>query len=411
MAGLLLQWSEAQMACLGALTQPVEVARRTGSLLRRPASEAGVAGAERRLGVQFPPSYREFLLLSDGAFGDTMGAVAAGDSGDGDGRGEWGFLPVAEVMPYVEADPFAVEIWSGLDVPDRLGESESAAYEGNQVRGHGPIRHALLISRRCDANCSLLVPVDEPRAGQEWEVWHHFKEGTTRWSSFRAYLYDIVEDHLGVDVDEADAVLLLATAEAGDPLAAQRLGRVRSPVAAPLLIDAARRCVARYGVLSSVMGALGRIGGPEVVQFLTGLHVDPSWQSLIHTTLARIGTPEALDHLAEAGAAYELANVGDPRAAEIAARRLSDPDYSGTAVRLLQQLPDPKFVPALLDAYHRYQDDGRRVSILFALAACGAPEEARRWASDLVGGSYGYAAQALLNRLDGPTNPPEPPTT
>jgi SMI1 / KNR4 family (SUKH-1) len=411
LAGLLRQWSDAQLAALGALDRPVEAAARTGSLLLPPATEAQVAAAEQRLGMRLPMSYRHFLLLSNGAYGDTIGAVLAGGGRAGGSDTGWGFLPVTEIRRFHEVEPETVEIW--LQAQDEIEETNrgpdpTPAFERDEVRDHRPLRDALLIARGFDANCSLLVPVGNPGPGEEWEIWDHYKEGTTRWSSFRAYLRDTVEDHLGVDVDEAEALLLLASAEDGDLEAAQRLGRVRSPVATELLLDAARR----GAVPHAVMRALTRMGGPDVVAVLTELRLDTWQQSYVHRALALIGTPDALDHLASAGAYYQLSQVGDPRAAEIALARLRDGDYTTqlAAVPLLAQMPDPGWVPDLLEAYDQATGDELKVAILGALEACGAPEEVSRRAPDLLDGSYGYAAQAILTRLTGRTDGMESPT-
>ncbi|MFC7358821.1 SMI1/KNR4 family protein [Nocardioides astragali] len=409
LAGLLRQWSDAQLAALDALDRPVEAVARTGSLLLPPATEAQVADAEKRLGVRLPGSYRDFLLLSNGAYGDTIGAVMAVDPRAGGSDAGLGFLPVTEISWFIEVEPETVEIWlaSQDEIEETRGVPDPApTFERDEVRDYRPLRDALLIARGFDANCSLLVPVGGP--GEEWEVWDHYKEGTTRWSSFRAYVRDTVEDHLGVDVDEAEALLLLASAEEGDLQAVQRVGRVRSPVATELLLDAARRGVVPH----PVMRALTRIGGPDVVAALTDLRLNEWQQSYAHRALALIGTPDALDHLASVGAYLQLSQVGDRRAAEIAAARLRDGDYTTqlAAAHVLARMPDPRWVPDLLGAYDRATSDGLRVSTLGALEACGAFEEARRRAPDLLDGPYGYAAQAILIRLSGRTGGIEPHT-
>ncbi|WP_199905147.1 SMI1/KNR4 family protein [Nocardioides sediminis] len=402
-AGLLRQWSDAQLDALDALDLPVEPAARAGTVLRPPAAEAQVAAAEQRLGVRLPPSYRDFLLLSDGAYADTIGAVVAAGVREGDPDDAWGFLPVSEVRWFVDVEPATVDIWLQVQREvDEMGLDQDPAplFEGDEVRDHRPLRDALLIARGIDANCSLLVPVGSPAAGDEWEVWDHHKEGSTRWSSFRAYLADTVEHHLGVDVDEADVLLLLADAERGDARAARRLARVRSPGATPLLLDAARR----GAVLLAVTSALARIGGHDVVAALIDLPPAGRQQAFVNRALALIGTPAALDHLADVGDFHQLSRVGDPRAAEIALAHLREDDSTTSAARLLARLPDPRWVPDLLDAYDRQSGDETRVSILGAMAECGAFEEVRRRAPDLLDGPYGYVARSLLTRTDGTTD-------
>jgi hypothetical protein len=261
-------------------------------VLRPPATEAQVAAAEQRLGVRLPPSYRAFLLASDGAYADTIGAVVADGVRAEDPADAWGFLPVSEVRWFDDVEPVTVDIWLQVQQEvDTAGLDQDPAplSEGDEVRDHSPLRDALLIARGFDANCSLLVPVGSPSAGDEWEVWGHYKEGSTRWSSFRAYLADTVEQHLGVDVDEAEALLLLADAERGDARAARRLGRVRSPGATALLVEAAQR----GAVLHAEIPSLRRIGGPEVVAALIDLPLKGLQQAFVNRALALIGTPAA----------------------------------------------------------------------------------------------------------------------
>ena len=282
---LVQQWSETQLAALDPRDRLNEEAARSGSLLRPPASEAHVRAAEERLGTRFPPSYRAFLLLSDGAYGDTMGPVSNNPPEE-----PLGFLPAAQVRWYREVEPELVEMW--VQTQDEIeaangGPDLTPPHEYGEVRDHRPIRDALLIARGFDANCSLLVPVGEPRPGEEWEVWDCYKEGASRWSSFRAFLRDAVESRLGIDAGPAVVRRMLAAVRAGDPRAAIDLSRVRSPEAAESLMDAARENTA----LSSVLQALARIGGAEVTAFLIDLQVD-SWQERERRhALATVGTP------------------------------------------------------------------------------------------------------------------------
>jgi hypothetical protein len=160
------------------------------------------------------------------------------------------------------------------------------------------------------------------------------------------------------------------------------------------------------------MAALARIGGPDVVACLTGLRLESSWQQqYVHQALARIGTPEALDHLAALGAYHQLAAVGDPRAADIAGAHLRQGDLAEvlSAARLLRVLPDPRWAPDLVEAYDRLEGAGVRVEILAALHACGASAEVRKRVPDLMDGPYAYLAQALLERLTDQDDSRKPP--
>ncbi|MBM0126245.1 SMI1/KNR4 family protein [Pimelobacter simplex] len=374
LATLLQQWSDTQLAALDDREVLTEEAARSGSLLRAPATAADVDAAERRLGTRFPPSYRAFLLLSDGAYGDTAGPVTTNSR-----VGALGFLPAAEVRWYREAEPAAVDGW--VRRQDEIDESRGAPdptepHEYGEVRDHRPVRDALLVARGFDADCSLLVPVGSPGPDEEWELWDVYPDGARRWSSFRAFLRDAVEDELGIDADEATTRELVSAARAGDSRAPIDLGRIRSPEAAPVLMEAAGEGAA----LRSVLKALARIGGPEVVAFLAGLDLR-SWRDdeRLHA-LATIGTPDALDRLAAAGAFDWLSRLGDPRAAEIAAGRLRTSDDVNTihlALTILRAAPDPRWVPDLVDAHERVPYPAVRAALLDTLAACGAHDTVR----------------------------------
>jgi len=78
----------------------LEVAQRKNRWLGDgPASEDTVRAAEARLGVRLPPSYRNFLLVSNGWL---MISILPDE-----------LLKVADVRWLPEADPVLVEIWSG----------------------------------------------------------------------------------------------------------------------------------------------------------------------------------------------------------------------------------------------------------------------------------------------------------
>jgi hypothetical protein len=71
MSALAARWSELLIAELSQ-DEHLTVAAQ-GSLLRPPATEAEIQEAEARLGCALPPSYREFLLVNNGAYGDDYG--------------------------------------------------------------------------------------------------------------------------------------------------------------------------------------------------------------------------------------------------------------------------------------------------------------------------------------------------
>jgi hypothetical protein len=72
----------------------------------------------------------------------------------------------------------------------------------------------------------------------------------------------------------------------------------------------------------------------------------------------------------------ELAEVGDPRAGDLAVEVLADSRIDEwdamSAVDTLRKLADPRFVAPLRRAYDRATIDQPRIGLLAALEACGA---------------------------------------
>jgi hypothetical protein len=165
-----------------------------GGVLRPGAGEPAVAELESRLGIRLPPSYRRFLLRSDGAHAMPSVGVTA----------ELGFLDCASVAWLRDVDRVTLDIWGyedqGLDpfsasVPERRyldhegGDLDSACVK----RGH--FRYVLQISAWDEACVFLLNPLVVDQHG-EWEAWHFSPSyaGAVRWRSFAALLkYDIAQ--------------------------------------------------------------------------------------------------------------------------------------------------------------------------------------------------------------------------
>lgn len=176
---------------------------------RAGAKVAEVEALERRIGRPLPPSYRSFLLLTDGFRAAGWGAARPFESADYDG-----LLPATGVTTLAWADPVTVMSWTvpdasfggGLfepeDVVAFLGLDEEARYE-HPPPGH--LIHAIAASGPQQHGNVVLDPLVVDAAG-EWEAWRWDADGCTRFASFG----DLVE-HL-VDEAEQEAAGLAHTA-------------------------------------------------------------------------------------------------------------------------------------------------------------------------------------------------------
>ena len=174
------EWDEALRAELPAYARLVPEAEARGSVLREPASEEAIAAAEQRLGVALPPSYRSFLLLSDGADAGVFGASKVVRLLGADGGG---LLRVADVVPLSESVPFLVPQWL-----DAMGEFADQQEEPSldasvDVFDFAPGEDALLITVPEQHEIVALVPFDG-----EWQVWEFGASEVHAHESFAAFL-------------------------------------------------------------------------------------------------------------------------------------------------------------------------------------------------------------------------------
>ncbi len=149
------------------------------SLSLRPASVDQVAQAQTRLGTNLPPSYRSFLLTSNG-WGPIDQFI-------------WHLLPVQEITWCKDSKPGLVEGWLAAEresehpfepFPDEYylvyGEEQSP----QDIRPEY-LETALQISEMGDAAMVLLNPVIQDDDG-EWEAWYFSAKmpGAIRYRSF-----------------------------------------------------------------------------------------------------------------------------------------------------------------------------------------------------------------------------------
>jgi hypothetical protein len=172
-----------------------DAVRERGTVLMAPASEADIADLEGRLGVSLPPSYRQFLRQSDGAW--AMSDVGALDP-DQPWSPQPGLLPTSDVgwlrdretemARAYEEDPLELDGLPDEVYFDYSLEQDPVWFRREHLPG------TLAISSYEDREMVLLNPAVQFDNG-EWEVWHYSDQfpGVIRYPSFHAYLTAIVE--------------------------------------------------------------------------------------------------------------------------------------------------------------------------------------------------------------------------
>ncbi|WP_055076748.1 SMI1/KNR4 family protein [Pseudanabaena sp. 'Roaring Creek'] len=145
------------------------------------ASEEQIVAAENRLGIKFPPSYREFLKVSNGW-------ARCGF--------EMNLWSTEEVDWFVARNQDWVDAWADDDdIPDEkyfiYGDNQDCVYMRNRY-----LKTALEVTcRGGDGDIYLLIPeVIFPETG-EWEAWHFGNKlpGAHRYRSFYELMQVAVE--------------------------------------------------------------------------------------------------------------------------------------------------------------------------------------------------------------------------
>ncbi|MFF3068889.1 SMI1/KNR4 family protein [Kitasatospora sp. NPDC057936] len=139
------------------------------------ALDGEVAQLEKRLGVSLPPSYRQFLLTSNGWLNTTTGIDR--------------LLPTQEVGWTRDLDPELVAPWvetaGSFEVPDEdyyaYGEEQDPCLMRAEY-----LPHTLKISHTPNATDVYLLNPLVVTADGEWEAWYlaHWLPGAVRYRSF-----------------------------------------------------------------------------------------------------------------------------------------------------------------------------------------------------------------------------------
>ena len=248
----------------------------SGWLGSRRASEDEIAAAEARLGVTFPPSYREFLHVSNG-WRMTTGFVRR-------------MRPVSEVQWFAAEEQETVDAWLSGAGNYPVSDEEYLVYGDTAVQ---PIRAeylqtALAVSDYGDG-IYLLNPQAVTPEG-EWEAWFFapWIPGADRYRSFwelmaaehEHFLHALkssrgeptprADASLGVDAEDFDGLVAALQDSAHRPAALQALGNLRDQRAFEPVLQVfhdrdadlfSRECAAR---------TLGELRDPRAV----GPHID-----------------------------------------------------------------------------------------------------------------------------------------
>lgn len=337
MPDLIARWNELVLDDVAPGQTLPEPASSAHSVLRPPAAEDEIAAAEDRLGVRLPPSYREFLLVSDGAYADVWGPVLAEWQRPGP-TGAFGFLPVRETGWLRDTDPAIAEIWAeSSDEPGQPTQTDCA-----EIWPWTPMARGLRIATDHAPGTMCLVPFD---GLEEWQLWIIAKETSEAYRSFRSMLEYQVALRSPI-TSLAELEIVLSRAAVRDPVALQRLTRTTTVEAVPVLtavIESAATWPFDIGPWAAT--GLGRIGTGEALDALVRLNPRGA-----DAALERAGTEYARDLLAARGRYAELTRLGDPRAAAIAAVALAVGESPGlrlTAMEAVGRSADPTYETVL----------------------------------------------------------------
>jgi hypothetical protein len=266
--GFLTKWNRAilDLPDIDERGIPAQI-RKTGWLGFIPATEAEIAEAEQRLGKQLPPSYREFLLISNGWHDTGMNIES--------------LLSVDEIEWLRELDSTVIDDWmSGFNPEDWEASAE----------GEADYRHlakTLVVSGGYETYVLLNPEVITPDG--EWEAWlfAHWVPGAMRYNSFWDLMQEEYEALHMVSQDEARRV------QHNDPLDA-----VVTKLPGLLeLLEGKRRMFAQHsddmGINQSTANELGDLV-KRVQKQCAGISDPDTMRTALHT-LANKFDREALD--------------------------------------------------------------------------------------------------------------------
>lgn len=239
-------------------------AEERGSVLRPPASPEAITAAEEALGLEFPPAYRSFLEIANGADAGPYQANYVARLTEPYGEE---FLSVEDVVAFADnrAVPWLIEMWRE-NFDEFVERQEEPSFDSSvQVFDFTPGSRAVLITRPVQDGIVALVPFPG-----EWQVWEFFWEHVQAHESFASFLHEQARE-----------------VREGALKRAQHLQAARGRGLSPLDVE-----------------ELAKQGDPEAVRLASRALVDPE-QSVpvkerVAWTLVRLGAAEAIPPLREA---------------------------------------------------------------------------------------------------------------
>jgi HEAT repeat protein len=389
------------------------------SVLRPGAAVAEVESLEARVGTRLPPSYRAFLLHSDGSPAQP-GLGLTTDS-------RLGLLECAQVGWFRDRERSYVDIWADLDLevtPEGLHTGfhgfPEAAYLDHARRPHAPehkrghVRYVLQISGDFDGYTVLLNPLVVDQHG-EWEAWDFGSKlpGAARYRSFAALLAADTERWRSWVEDgqlrpkQPDLETLLAKARPGTALddrqeALRRLRQTDNPRVLRALLAAAREPGAPDRLLAAVVGPLAGSPDPEARAAAVDILARDDIEDFVVSSVWRSGADavwEAWRRTGHERLLVQLAHCADKRAVEPLSRAIVDASVTPYTREWLARYAwwpgDDAVVPALVQA--ALDDLAPAQPIAEALAHLGARDDAVAiFARGLrAGDRYGQVAQRL----------------
>jgi hypothetical protein len=269
---IVLEWDAALRAAVPAYARLVPGAEERGSVLRPPASPEVIAAAEAALGLEFPPAYRSFLEIANGADAGPYHAnyvVRLFEPDDDE------LLSVDDVVAWADnkAVPSLIEMWR-KNMDEFADRQEKPSFDSSvQVFDFAPGSRAILITRPVQDGIVALVPFPG-----EWQVWEFFWEHVQAHESFASFLQEHARE-VRQEVRK-EAQQLQAARDGGlSPRDVEELAKQGDPEAVRLatraLVDPEQSVPVKEGIartlvfmgdraaISAIREALNRIDDPD----------------------------------------------------------------------------------------------------------------------------------------------------